>query len=217
MGFYENQVLPRLIDVVLGNKAMGKLRRRALEGISGTVLEVGFGSGTNLEHYPAEVDKVLAVDPAVAGRKLARKRLAATRLPVEFIGLDGQALPLADDSVDNVASTWTLCTIPDVDAALGEIRRVLKPGGHLYFLEHGLSDEPKVARIQHRLDGLQQKLCGGCHLDRNHTALIEAAGFEIDKLANFQIAGPKASGYMYAGTAHDGSAAGTAPEPPMQP
>src|SRR4051794_35581494 len=102
MGFYEDKVLPRVIDVLLGNKAMGELRARALEGVDGTVLELGFGSGTNLPHYPPAVDKVLAVDPAMEGRKLARKRLAAARLPVAFIGLDGQSLPLDDESVDNV-------------------------------------------------------------------------------------------------------------------
>ncbi|MFN8052159.1 MAG: class I SAM-dependent methyltransferase [Acidimicrobiales bacterium] len=201
MGFYEEQVLPRAIDLMLGNAAMGKLRARALEGVSGEVLEVGFGSGTNLEHYPAEVTKVLAVDPATVGRKLARKRLAAARVPVEFVGLDGQTLPLPDESVDNAVSTWTLCTIPDVAAALAEIRRVLRPGGRLYFLEHGLSDDPRIARRQHRLDGLQQRIAGGCHLDRRHDDLIRDAGFDLDHVATFTIAGPKVSGFMYAGSA----------------
>ena len=203
MGFYEDQVLPRVIDVVLGNREMGKLRSRALAGLTGTVLEVGFGSGTNLAYYPPEVDRVLAVDPATVGRKLARKRLAEARVPVEFIGLDGQSLPLDDDSVDNAVSTWTLCTIPDVDAALAEIHRVLKPGGRLHFLEHGLSDDPKVARRQHRLDPIQQKVAGGCHLDRRHDELVRAAGFTIDdeRFATFAIAGPKSMSFMYAGTA----------------
>lgn len=201
MGFYEDQVLPRAIDVMLGNKEMGKLRRRALEGVSGTVLEIGFGSGTNLEYYPRDVERLLAVDPAMVGRKLARKRLAAARLPVEFVGLDGQSLPIGDESVDNVVSTWTLCTIPDVDAALAEIHRVLRPGGRLFFLEHGLSDDPKVARRQHRFDRLQQRIAGGCHLDRRHDELIRAAGFEIDRFATFMIAGPKPMSFMYAGTA----------------
>ena len=201
MGFYEAQVLPRVIDVLLGNKEMGKLRARALDGISGTVLEVGFGSGTNLEHYPAAVDKVYAVDPAIVGRKLARKRMAAARVPVEFIGLDGASIPLPDESVDNVVSTWTLCTIPDVGAALAELHRVLRPGGHLFFLEHGLSDDPRVARRQHRLDGLQQRVAGGCHLDRRHDELIRSAGFDIDRFSTFTITGPKSMSYMYAGMA----------------
>lgn len=201
MGFYENQVLPRVIDVLLGNKEMGKLRRRALEGISGTVVEIGFGSGTNVPYYPPEIDRVLAVDPATVGRKLAAKRLAAADTPVEFIGLDGQSLPLQDASIDNALSTWTLCTIPDVGAALGEIHRVLKPGGRLYFLEHGVSDDPVVARRQHRFDPVQQRVAGGCHVNRDHSALIRSAGFELERVANFSIAGPKIMSYMYAGAA----------------
>ena len=201
MGFYEDRILPRVIDLMLGSKAMGQLRARALEGLSGTVVEIGFGSGTNVPYYPAEVEKVLAVNPSELGRKLAAKRLAASTVPVEFAGLDGSALPVDDASADAVLSTWTLCTIPDVDAALLEVRRVLKPGGRLFFLEHGLADNPKVAKRQHRLDGFQQKVAGGCHLDRDHAALITASGLEIEQLNNFFITGPKPFGYMYAGTA----------------
>lgn len=201
MGFYEDQVLPRVIDVMLGNAAMGKLRRRAMEGLSGSVVEIGFGSGTNVPYYPPEVERVLAVDPATTGRKMAAKRLAASTVPVEFIGLTGESLPLEDASVDNVLSTWTLCTIPGIDTALGEIRRVLKPGGHLYFLEHGLAEDPKVAARQQRFDRLQGRIAGGCHLNRDHTALIGASGLEVDRVANFFITGPKPLSYMYAGTA----------------
>ena len=201
MGFYEDRILPRFIDLMLGSKSMGELRARALEGLSGTVVEIGFGSGTNVPYYPADVEKVLAVDPSELGRKLAAKRLAASTVPVEFVGPDGSALPVDDASADAVLSTWTLCTIPDVDGALREVRRVLKPGGRLYFLEHGLADDPKVAKRQHRLDGLQQKVAGGCHLDRDHAALITTSGLEIEHLSNFFITGPKPFGYMYAGTA----------------
>lgn len=201
MGVYEQQILPRLIDLVLGTKAMGELRSRALDGISGTVLEIGFGSGTNLPYYPAEVRRVLAVDPATVGRKLAARRLAASSIPVEFIGLDGETLPLDDHSVDNAVSTWTLCTIDDVGAALSEVRRALKPRGRLYFLEHGLAPDPHLARRQHRFTPLQQRIAGGCRLDRDHRALLTEAGFELERIANFQIAGPKAASYMYAGIA----------------
>lgn len=201
MGVYEDRILPRLIDLVLGTAAMGELRERALREARGTVLEVGFGSGTNLDHYPDAVDRVLAVDPATIGRKLARKRLARSRLPVEFVGLDGQLLPLDDDSVDDAVSTWTLCTIPDVDSALSEIRRVLRPGGRLHFLEHGLSDDPRIVRRQRRLEPLQRRCFGGCHLTRDHTALVTAAGFEIEHVATFDITGPKPMSHMYAGVA----------------
>lgn len=201
MGFYEQQVVPRAVDVLLGNRALGELRTRALAGVSGEVLEIGFGSGPNLEYYPAEVTKVLAVDPATVGRKLARKRMARARVPVEFIGLDGESLPLPDASVDNAVSTWTLCTIPDVESALGEVRRVLRPDGRLYFLEHGLSDDPKVARRQQWLDPLQQRFAGGCHLNRRHDELIAAAGFELEPFTTFTMAGPRTMGFMYVGQA----------------
>lgn len=201
MGFYDDQVLPRVIDVMLGSKGMGKLRRRALEGLQGTVVELGFGSGTNVPYYPDAVERVYAVDPARLGRKLAAKRLAASSVPVEFVGLDGAAIPLADASVDSALSTWTLCTIPDVDTALREVRRVLRPGGRLLFLEHGLSDDPKVARRQHRFDGIQQRVAGGCHLDRDITSLISASGLEVEHVDTFTIAGPKIMSYMYAGAA----------------
>ena len=201
VGFYEDQVLPRVIDVALGNKKMGELRRRALDDLRGTVLEIGFGSGTNLPYYPPSVEKVYAVDPSLVGRKLAAKRLAASAIPVEFVGLDGAALPLDDRSVDNAVSTWTLCTIPDVDAAFREVKRVLRPGGCLVFLEHGVSENPRVARRQHRFDGIQQRIAGGCHLDRDPATLIRNAGFELDHVENFVLAGPKIMSYMYAGTA----------------
>src|SRR4051812_1730011 len=142
MGFYEDQVLPRLIDKALGGKGFGRLRARAMKGLEGEVLEVGFGSGTNLPHYPAGVTKVLAIDPATVGRKLAAGRVAASPMPVEFIGLDGEHLPLDDASVDHALSTWTLCTIPDAGQALAELQRVLRPGGTLHFLEHGRSPDP---------------------------------------------------------------------------
>ena len=201
MSFYDDQVLPRVIDFALGNKKIGKIRRRSLAGLSGAIVEIGFGSGTNIPYYPAPVERVYAVDPALVGRRLAAKRLAASNVEVEYVGLDGAAIPLDDASVDNALSTWTLCTIPDVDAALREVRRVLRPGGRLVFLEHGLSDDPKVARRQHRFNPIQQRVAGGCNVDRDPGALVAAAGFEIEHLENFVMAGPKIMSYMYAGTA----------------
>ncbi len=201
MGFYDEQVVPRLIDKGLGGKGFGRLRARAIRGVTGEVVEIGFGSGTNLPHYPTGVTKVWAVDPSAVGRQLAARRVAASPIPVEFVGLDGQDLPLADESVDCAVSTWTLCSIPDAGRAIAELRRVLRPGGTMHFLEHGHAPDPSVAKWQERLNPLQQKICGGCNLDRRIDSLISGAGFELTKLANFYIKGPKTFCYMYAGVA----------------
>jgi ubiquinone/menaquinone biosynthesis C-methylase UbiE len=201
MGFYGEQILPRVTHLVCANKAMQKVRRPALEGLSGTVVEIGFGSGPNVGLYPSGVDKVYAVEPSQVARTMASERVAASEVDVEFIGLTGEQLPLPDASVDSVLSTFTLCTIPDVDQALREARRVLKPGGRLFFLEHGLAESPKVQKWQHRLDPIQQRVAGGCHLARRIDDLVADAGFDIDRLARFTIAGPKTHSSMYCGVA----------------
>ena len=201
MGFYEEQVVPRCTNLVCGGKAFTKIRARVAAGLSGEVLEVGFGSGLNVPHYPSEVRRVQAVDPAMVGRRLAAKRLAATDRPVEFVGLDGQALPLEDQSVDHVLITWTMCTIPDVDTALSEMYRVLRPGGQLHFVEHGRSPDTKVAKWQDRLTPLQRRIAGGCHLNRPIDALVDKAGFHVDRLETFSVPGPKSFGYMFEGRA----------------
>lgn len=201
MGFYENQFLPRLIDVVLRGGEIDQLRERAASGLQGTVLEVGFGSGRNIPYYPTAVSKLLAVDPATVGRKLAARRVEASPVPVEYIGLDGQKLPVDDESIDHVLVTWTLCTIPAVDVALGEIRRVLRPGGALHFVEHGRSPDHGVARWQDRLTPLQRRVAGGCHLNRPIDQLVAASGLQITKLDNLYVKGPKPYSYMFVGTA----------------
>jgi len=185
MGVYTEQVLPRIIDVACGLKANRPLRDRVCEGLHGQVVEIGFGSGLNVPHYPGAVTKVAAVEPADRGWKLAGKRLAATSVPVERVGLDGQSLPLEDDSCDTALSTWTMCTIPDIATALAEVRRVLKPGGTLHFVEHGLAPDDKVQRWQHRLEPVQKKLFGGCHLTREIAHLVTAAGFTLAEVEVF--------------------------------
>ena len=179
MGIYNEKVLPRIIDKACGMKSNTVLRQRVCAGLRGDVVELGFGSGLNVAHYPAAVTSVAAIEPADGGWKLAGKRLAEAKVPVERKGLDGQSLPLADDSVDAALSTWTLCTIPDVAAALQELRRVLKPGGTLHFVEHGLAPDAKVQVWQHRLEPLQKRLVGGCHLARPIADLVTGAGFTI--------------------------------------
>ncbi|HEX4867165.1 MAG TPA: methyltransferase domain-containing protein [Acidimicrobiales bacterium] len=179
MGVYREQVLPRIIDVACGLQSNECLRERVCAGLEGKVVEVGFGSGLNVPHYPAAVTEVAAVEPSDTAWKLAQKRVLASRTLVRRVGLDGQSLPLPDDSCDAALSTWTLCTIPDVATALWEVRRVLKPGGTFHFVEHGLAPDVKVQRLQHRLEPVQKRLFGGCHLTRRIADLLSAAGFTI--------------------------------------
>jgi len=201
VGVYGDQVLPRLIDKLMDNGDIRKLRLQALAGVSGVVLEIGFGSGLNVPLYPAEVTKLYAVDPATIGRKLAAERIGQSNLPVEFIGLDGEDLPLADESIDNAVSSFTLCTIPDESRALREIYRVLRPGGSLHFVEHGLSPDAGVTKWQHRIEPFNRKLFGGCHLTRAHDDALLAAGFVIDRLDKSYTKGPKPYTFHYIGTA----------------
>ena len=201
MGLYQDQILPRITDLVMRRQELVPIRARVSAGLQGEVLEIGFGSGVNVPHYPPAVTRVRAVDPATAGRKLAARRVAASPVPVEYIGLDGQALPLDAASVDHVLTAWTLCTIPDVRRALSEVCRVLRPGGSLHFVEHGLSSDPGVARWQDRLTPLQRRLAGGCHLNRPIGRLVTHSGLELTRIENYYTQGPKSFGYMFEGTA----------------
>jgi SAM-dependent methyltransferase len=196
--------VPRITDVALGTKDVRGHRRRVVPGLQGSVVEIGFGSGLNVPLYPEDVEIVYAVDPSAVGRKLAAKRVRESPVPIEFVGLDGEHLPLDNAAVDAALSTFTLCTIPDVRQALRELVRVLRPGGQFHFLEHGLCPEPSTARWQHRLNGLQGCIAGGCHLDRPIDALVLDAGFDIRELRNDWFRGPRPSkpwGYLYEGVA----------------
>lgn len=201
MGFYSDQILPRFVNVVMGVKEFEPIRARVSSGLEGDVVEIGFGSGLNVPSYPPAVKRVLAVDPATVGRKLAAKRLAATAVPVEFVGLDGEELPVESDSVDRVLATWTLCSIPKPERALAEIYRVLRSGGEFRFVEHGLSPEPTVARWQNRITPLQRRVAGGCHLNRPVQSLLDASGLEVTRIDSYYVSGPKPWGYMYEGAA----------------
>jgi ubiquinone/menaquinone biosynthesis C-methylase UbiE len=202
MGFYQDQLLPRLQDKVMDRKATRDVRARVCAGLRGDVVEIGFGTGLNAPYYPPEVTKVLAIEPSTVCMRIAAPRIARTATSVESAGLDGQHLDLPSDTFDAILSTWTLCTIPDLTTALEEMRRVLKPGGSLYFVEHGCAPDPSVARWQQRLEPLNKRLAGGCHLTRRIPESIEQAGFVVEGLDTYYFKGePKPFGYTFEGRA----------------
>lgn len=201
MGFYRERILPHLVEVACGSPEMARWRARVVEGLAGTVVEIGFGSGLNVPVYPPEVDEVLAVEPALRARQLAQPRIDASPVSIVHVGLDGQQLPLADASCDGALSTFTLCTIPDVEAALAELRRVLRPGGALHFLEHGLAPDSAVAGWQRRIEPVQKRLADGCHLTRDPVALLTSAGFDVQRHESRYAKGPRPWTWMTEGIA----------------
>jgi ubiquinone/menaquinone biosynthesis C-methylase UbiE len=189
------------MDRVLDTPTVNARRAKVCQGLHGRVLEIGFGTGLNLRHYPAEVSEILVVEPSESAMRLAQPREAAASAPVERIGRDGARLALPDGSVDCVLSTYTLCTIPAVDAALREVHRVLKPDGVLHFLEHGRAPTESVRRWQRRLHPVHSRIAGGCHLDRPIDNLITHAGLMISELETGYGDGPRPFSYLYRGLA----------------
>jgi ubiquinone/menaquinone biosynthesis C-methylase UbiE len=201
MSLYEDRVLPHIINLAMNNKRTRPIRSRVCADLEGDVVEIGFGTGHNLPYIPATVTRLRAVEPSAKSVQLAQQRIAAAKVPVEIVGLDGQRLPLEDDSADAVLSTWTMCTIPDVGAALKEMARVLRPGGTLHFIEHGRAPDERVRVWQDRINPVQQRLFGGCNVNRDIRSLIEDAGFTIKNIDTYYMDGPKFVGSMYEGTA----------------
>ena len=201
MGVYREQVVPRLVDRMCGAAGFDRWRAQAVDGLSGRVVEVGFGSGLNVPHYPPEVDVVLAVEPALLARRLADRRVRVAPVRVEHVGLDGQDIPLDDASCDAALFTFTLCTVPDPTRALSEVRRVLRPGGAVHFLEHGLSPDPGVAKWQRRLEPVQRRVAVGCHLTRDTSALVQGAGFVMQRNEQRYVRGPKPWCWLTVGVA----------------
>src|SRR6185436_19572736 len=177
MALYTDRILPHLVHWTLRGETFRKLRQECVQGLAGTVLEVGFGSGLNLPWYPREVTKLWFIEPSREAQRMAR------------------------EAIDAAVSTWTLCTIPGVERALTEMRRVLRPGAPFRFIEHGRSPDARVARWQDRLTPLQKRLAGGCHLNRPIDRLIEEAGFRLERIDRFYVPGPKIGAYLYAGVA----------------
>lgn len=201
MGFYSTHIVPRFIDKALGTPAMQEGRNAVAAGLSGTVLEIGFGSGLNVASYPPEIELVYAVEPALTARKIAVPRIAASPIPIQYAGLHGETVALDDNSCDGALCTFTLCTIPGVEQALAELRRVLKPGGRFHFLEHGLAPDAKTQAWQRRLDPLEKRLADGCHLTRDPVELVKAAGFELEFVHSEYTKGPKPWVFMTFGQA----------------
>jgi SAM-dependent methyltransferase len=190
MGWWSERVVPRVNDKSLATKPVMELRPEVCTGLSGRVLELGFGSGLNIDAYPSAVTAVDAVEPSDVGWKLSEERRKRAAVPIQRIGLDGQRLEAPDASYDAVLSTFTLCTIPDVRAALAEVRRVLRPGGTLHVLEHGLAPDRRVADWQRRLEPLQRRMAAGCHLTRDTPALLTDAGLQVERLEQAYLPGP---------------------------
>lgn len=201
MGIYHRFVLPPVIDWVMRTAQSGKLRREVVSEAVGDVLEIGIGSGLNLQHYPPSVRSVVGVDPSPGLLARARIRAGEVGFPVQLAESGAELLPFPDASFDTAVSTWSLCSIPQATAALAELRRVLKPGGKLLFIEHGLAPDAPVARWQARLTPVWRPIAGGCHLDRKIDEIITGAGFRVLALDAFYTEGPRVTGFTYRGAA----------------
>lgn len=201
MNFYDRWVLPSLLDLAMRQRQLEKYRREVVAAASGRVLEVGIGSGLNFPLYGEQVEVVVGIDPSPRLLAMARRRAAAAGVRAELLQGSATAIPLADNTVDTIVMTWTLCSIPDPLTALREMRRVLKPDGRLLFIEHGLSPEPGVERWQHRLTPMWRHIAGGCHLNRKMDDLVRSTGFEVTEFRTEYARGPRPFTYMYEGCA----------------
>jgi ubiquinone/menaquinone biosynthesis C-methylase UbiE len=203
MGFYDRHILPRLLNAAMSSKPITYQRKKVVPRAEGRVLEIGFGAGHNLPFYnPSKVSYIWALEPAAEMRARAAERVAANRIPMEFLDLPGEQIPLPDGEADTVLVTYTLCTIPDVHRALGEMRRVMKPTGRMIFCEHGEAPDAKVKRWQERLTPAWKAIGGGCHPGRAIPLLIREAGFRVEKMETMYLPGtPRFAGFNYWGNA----------------
>ncbi len=203
MGLYNDFILPRLLDFAMSNKQLLPFRERVIGAAEGRVLEIGVGSGRNLPFCRSPANEILALEPSPKLVAMARGA-ADSGVPVRFLEASAETIPLDDGTVDTVVTTWTLCSIPQAASALGEMRRVLRPGGKLLFAEHGLAPSASVRWWQDRLTPAWQRISGGCHLNRPIRSMIEDAGFRIDRIETGYMPGPKPMTFMYEGSARPG-------------
>lgn len=202
MGFYEARILPRLIDALMDKPRFEAERKKTLKAVRGEILEIGFGTGLNLAHYPDHVKRITAIDSNAAMSARAKRRIGDSGIEVESKVLSGEHLPFDDASFDSVVCTWTLCSIPDAGRAVREFARVLRPGGRLFFVEHGRADTPGVRKWQDRLTPVQKRIGGGCHLNRPIDRLIETNGLALRSLEKYYMPGePRIGGFLYRGIA----------------
>ncbi|WP_019508594.1 class I SAM-dependent methyltransferase [Pleurocapsa sp. PCC 7319] len=201
MGFYSNFIIPYGIDIVMSGSPLSEYRQKLLENVSGEILEIGFGTGLNLAYYPDSVTKITTIDPNPGMQKLARSRIAASNIEVDFQILNGESLPMADASFDSVVCTWTLCSIARVEQAIAEVHRLLKPKGQFFFIEHGLSKDIQIQVWQNRLTPIQKVIADGCHLNRNIKHIIEQKFSNVAIEQFYAPKLPKVIGYMYQGIA----------------
>jgi len=201
MGFYSNSVIPYCIDLAMSGSNLEQYRQQLLADVAGEILEIGFGTGLNLPHYPQSVTKITTIDPNPGMQKLARSRIAKSQITVDYKVLNGESLPMADANFDSIVCTWTLCSIPLVEQALLEVHRLLKPGGKFYFIEHGLSQDLSIQTWQNRLTPIQKVIADGCHLNRRINKLVQQQFPNVSVEQFYAPKLPKVIGYMYRGIA----------------
>ena len=201
MSFYRRHIVPCLTHLAMRQKPLMPFRQRIIGAAEGRVLEIGIGSGLNLPLYGVGASSIIGLEPSRELLRMARTRRTQASAPVTFLEASAEAIPLEAHSVDTVITTWTLCTIPNAEHALMEMRRVLKPNGTLLFVEHGRAPEPSIARWQDRLDPMWSRLAGGCHLNRKIDDLILNSGFRIETLGHTRLPGPRTHSYLYEGRA----------------